>query len=304
MRRWLFPLFIYVNISFLINVPGASADDRLRVFVSILPQQYFVEQIGGDQVDVSVMAPPGSDPHAYEPRPRQMVELARAKIYFTVGVSFETVWLDKIASANPDLRIVQMDQGIEKIPMVSDRAHGDHHHGKNHGGQFRDPHVWTAPPLVKIMAENIRLALAEIDPARKKNYDENFSQFTAEIDAIDKEFKALFSSVQSGTSFMVYHPSWGYFAQSYGLKQIPVEIEGKEPKPAQLQSLIEEARARKIKVIFVQPQFSTRSAETLAAAIGGRVVMADPLAYDWADNLRQQARQFKSALQIDKSVQK
>lgn len=304
MSRWIFLLFLNVNMSFLLSVPGASADDRLRIFVSILPQQYFVEQIGGDQVDVSVMAPPGSDPHAYEPRPRQMVELARAKIYFTVGVSFETVWLDKIASANPDLQIVQMDQGIEKIPMVSDRTHGDHHHGKDGGGHFSDPHVWTAPPLVKIMAGNIRTALVEIDPARKKIYEKNFTRFAAEIDTIDEEFKALFSSVQSGTSFMVYHPSWGYFAESYGLKQIPVEIEGKEPKPAQLQALIEEARARKIKVIFVQPQFSTRSAETVAAAIGGEIVIADPLAYDWADNLRQQARQFKSALQIDKSVQK
>jgi zinc transport system substrate-binding protein len=305
MRQWIFPLFLFVNVmvlinllvNLLVNLPDASADDRLRVFVSILPQKYFVEQIGRDQVEVSVMAPPGADPHSYEPRPKQMVELAGAKIYFAVGIEFETVWLDKIASANPGMRIVHIDEGIKKIPMVSGHAHGKHHHGEDsHDHGSADPHVWTSPPLVKIMAKNIQAALSEIDPAHENVYEANFKTFAAEIDAIDKEFKDLFSSNKKEVSFMVFHPAWGYFAKSYGLNQIPVEIEGKDPKPAQLQTLIEDARARGIKVIFVQPQFSSRNAETVAAAIGGQVVAADPLAYDWADNLRQQARQFKAAL--------
>ncbi len=299
MKRWVFtPVLFFINMMFLMNFPVASADDRLRVFVSILPQKYFVEQIGGDHVDVSVMTPPGADPHTYEPKPRQMVALAGAKVYFAVGVSFETVWLEKIAAANPGMRIVHTDAGIKKIPMTSDDAHGEHRHGEDHDHHHTaaDPHVWTAPPLVKIMAGTIQTALSEIDPAHGKIYKANLKAFFSEIDKIDQEFNDLFSKDKNGISFMVFHPSWGYFAHCYGLNQIPVEIEGKDPKPAQFQSLIEEARTRGIKVIFVQPQFSTRSAETVAQAIGGQVVIADPLAYDWADNLRRQALQFKAAL--------
>ena len=95
---------------------------------------------------------------------------------------------------------------------------------------------------------------------------------------------------------MVFHPSWGYFAHTYGLEQIPIEREGKAPKPVHLQELITHAIAHDIRVIFVQPQFSTKSAETIAKAIGGTVVVADPLALDWADNLRRQARKIRSAL--------
>ncbi|MCK5723282.1 MAG: zinc ABC transporter substrate-binding protein, partial [Gammaproteobacteria bacterium] len=97
--------------------------------------------------------------------------------------------------------------------------------------------------------------------------------------------------------FMVFHPSWGYFADTYGLKQVAVEIEGKNPKPSQLKELIEHAKEQGIKIIFVQPQFSSKSAKLVAREIGGRVAVADPLAQDWSANLRAVAREFKGALQ-------
>ena len=285
-------------------MPLPAFADRLPVFVSIAPQKYFVQQIGGDLVDVQVVVQPGADPHTYEPKPDQMMAMSKCKIYFAIGVPFEKTWLGKFSAINPNMLIVHTDQGIEKIPMAADDHHGhdengasegqhdeghDHHHGS------MDPHIWLSPPLVKIQAEHIRDALVEVDPANESTYSANFKEFAAQIDAIDAEFKRIFAG-KRGMEFMVFHPAWGYFASTYGLRQMPVEIEGKEPKPAQLKELIERARRRNIRVIFVQPQFSSKSAAMVARAIGGEVVVADPLASDWAANLRHQAAQFDAAL--------
>lgn len=166
--------------------------------------------------------------------------------------------------------------------------------GDDHSSGSPDPHIWLSPALVKIQAAQIRNALVAIDPARRSTYESNHQAFVREIEELDAELKALFAG-RTGERFMVFHPSWGYFAQAYGLVQVPVEVEGKEPKPAQLQQLIRHARERGIKVVFVQPQFSAKSAELLAREIGGQVVYADPLAENWAVNLREVARKFGAA---------
>ena len=291
-----------------IAIPSMAASDRLPVFVSILPQQYFVQQIGGDHVDVQVMVSPGASPATYEPRPRQMTALADARLYFSIGVAFETVWLDKIMAANPSMTLVRTDDGIEKIPMAThhhdaDAAHheGDAHHTANpddergeHG--ILDPHIWLSPPLVRQQAGTILKALTAADPDRSKDYETNYRRFVNEIDALDRDLKTLFSG-KEGLPFMVFHPAWGYFAQAYGLTQVPIEIEGKDPKPAQLQVMIENARAQGIRVVFVQPQFSVKRAELVAREIGGQVAFADPLALDWLTNLRAVAGKFRAALQ-------
>jgi zinc transport system substrate-binding protein len=158
-----------------------------------------------------------------------------------------------------------------------------------------DPHIWTAPSLVKRQVRTILSALQDIDFAHSAAYKANYERFAAEIDQLDAQFKEMFKDAQ-GLRFMVFHPSWGYFAHAYGLRQVPIEIQGKDPKPAQLKALIEYARAKKIKIIFVQPQFSTKRAALLAQEIGGQVVFADPLAEDWMANLREVGDKFKSAL--------
>lgn len=270
---------------------GEGKAQPVPVFVSILPQKYFVEKIGGIHVDVSVMVPPGANYHTYEPKPTQMVGLSKARLYFAIGAPFEDAWLSKFVSASPAMRIVHTDEGIERIPMEVHDPHGEDKHAEG----VQDPHTWLSPPNVKIMARNIARALSEADPARSGQYEENCRKFTLEIEELDAELRGIFAD-RRGLRFMVFHPAWGYFAKAYGLKQVPVEIEGKEPKPAQMKRLIEEARRDAIKVIFVQPQFSARSAETIARAIDGQVVFADPLHPDWARNLRDQAARFKAAL--------
>jgi zinc transport system substrate-binding protein len=308
-----------------------SAADKLPVFVSIVPQKYFVQQIGKDLVDAQVMVQPGANPATYEPKPQQMADLSKTKIYFAIGVPYENAWLEKIAAANPNMRMVHTDHDIEKLAMAAHHHHDDHEKGEHHGEEKHgrkegehhgeekhghekgehheedehdkdhhehaglDPHIWLSPPLVKIQAQTILAALQEADPAHRSVYEANFKEFTARIDQLDADLKRTFAG-KTGLQFMVFHPAWGYFAHAYGLKQVPIEIEGKDPKPAQLQELIQHARENNIKVVFVQPQFSTKSAELVAREIGGQVAFANPLAEDWMANLRQVADKFQAAL--------
>ena len=273
------------------------AEKKLNVAASILPQKYFVKKIGGDRVNVSVMVLPGANPATYEPKPRQMVNLARSAIYFAIGVPFEDNWLPKFAKTNPKMKIVHTQGGITKIPMKAG-FHG--HHETEHGAETisanaKDPHIWLSPPLVMTQAKNILVGLTLADPAGRKIYESNYRAFLKELKDLNLELKEVFQRTGQNARFMVYHPSWGYFADTYGLEQIPIELEGKKPSPRQLLELIKEAREDGIKVIFVQPQFSEKSAETIANAIGGKVVFADPLAEDWKNNLLQVAEKFKSA---------
>lgn len=286
-----------------IGRPVSSAADRLPVFVSIVPQKYFVQQIGGDRVDVQVMVQPGASPATYEPKPRQMAAIASAALYFAIGVPFERSWLDKIAAANPRMAVVHTDRGIEKRAMAA-HAHEEEenhrhaetgHHGPDEEAGIPDPHIWLSPPLVAIQARAICAALAAVDPDHASAYKLRCDRFIADIQALDSDLKQIFSGVK-GRRFMVFHPSWGYFAEAYGLIQIPIELEGKAPKPAQLTQIITMARENRIKAIFVQPQFSTKSAALVGRAIGGRLVPADPLALNWSDNLKAVAAAFAAAL--------
>jgi zinc transport system substrate-binding protein len=280
---------------------SGSAWGKVAVFVSLAPQKYFVQQIGKDLVDIQVMIPAGADFHIYEPKPKQMVALTRARLYFAIGIEFEKAKLKRLSRANPEMIVVPTDQGIQKIAMAAHhhRDKKDAQRAETETGQDNehpassglDPHIWLSPPLVKKQGHAILTALQKIDPAHSSTYEVNYQAFVQEIEALDAELKNIFAA-KRGFQFMVFHPAWGYFAQAYGLHQMPVEIEGKNPKPAQLRELIEHARENDIKVIFVQPQFPVRNAQLIAREIGGQVVFADPLAEDWADNLRKVARQI------------
>jgi zinc transport system substrate-binding protein len=279
--------------------PGRGAGaDPLTVFVSIAPQRFFVEKIGGERVRTIVMVPPGASPATYEPKPGQMVDLSAASVYFAVGVPFERVWLDKIAAANTHLQILHTDAAIDKLPMA-DHAHGDdthvHQQPSETGRGIPDPHVWLSPPLVKVQAGHIRDGLIATDPFHRRFYENNTDRFIRELEQLDGELRRLFDA-RTGRRFMVFHPAWAYFAKAYGLQQVAIEIEGKSPKPAELKALIDHARKNDIRVIFVQPQFSTKSAELIAREIGAEVVAADPLAPDWAENLRRVAGAVAKAL--------
>ncbi|MCK8600970.1 metal ABC transporter solute-binding protein, Zn/Mn family [Desulfoferrobacter suflitae] len=270
------------------------ADERLKVTVSIVPQRYFLEKIGGDRLDITVMIPPGSSPHSYEPRPQQMVDLSSSKAYFAIGVPFEEVWLTKFAAMNQQMLVVHTQAGIERLAMQAHTEPGEvdeehtvvpHAHTSRTGCSGDDPHIWLSPPLVMLQARNILTGLLRVDPDHRAVYDSNYRDFIMQLVKLDQKIRNLMQDVGRQRKFMIFHPAWGYFAEAYGLEQIPVEIEGKEPKAKGLRQLIAFARKSGVKTLFVQPQFSSRTAQTIAAEIGCRIVSADPLASDWQENL-------------------
>jgi zinc transport system substrate-binding protein len=301
MTRWtriLAPLLIVLSLA----TPGLAkqpGNAPIRVFVSVLPMKYLVERVGGSHVNTQAMVGRGQSPHTYEPTPRQMTELSRAQIYFRVGVTFEQIWMKRITALNPKLRIVDLRDGI-RLRRLEDHHDEGQHMGAGHAGESSgstlDPHVWTSPVLARTMAEHIRATLAKIDPAHAKAYQDGFDSLAADLTALDLQLRSRLGRVKH-RKFLVFHPSWGYFADTYGLQQLAIEAAGKEPGPRSLARIIALARQENIHVIFVQPQFSRTTANTVARAIDGKVVPIDPLAENYIDNLRKTANAFFTSLE-------
>lgn len=273
---------------------AAPAFAKMKVFVTIAPQKYFVEQIAKDKADVFVLVPAGASPHSYEPRPKQMTELAQSSIYFSISDPSEQAWLKKIAGVNKNLKIVATDKGIKKRQMAEhhhhdedegeeEHGHEHHDHDDDHEG-MADPHIWLDPVLVMAQAKNIAAALSQADPMNKNFYTANLNGFTNKLKVLDQQIARTIQASKN-KKFMVFHPSWGYFADRYKLTQVSVEIDGKSPKPAELAKLIDTAKHEKLKTIFAQPQFSKKEVETIAKETGAKVVMIDPLAADWENNM-------------------
>ncbi len=256
-------------------------DGRVVVAVTIPPEQEFVERVGGDHVRVILLVPPGADPHTYEPPPGVLAEVAEADMYAVVGsgIEFELAWQEKIAALNPDMLIVDCSHGVDLI------ATGE----GGHPGT--DPHIWLSPKNAKVMVENIREGLAEVDPANADDYNRSAGVYQEDLDALDAEIAGALA--ESGVKkVMVYHSSWAYLARDYGLVEVPIEDEGKEPSPQRIEHLVAQAKDEHIRVIFASPEHSTRSAEVIADEIGGTVVLVSPLAKDYLENMRHVASAF------------
>jgi zinc transport system substrate-binding protein len=257
------------------------------ITVSILPQKYFVEQIAGDRFEVNVMIPPGANPVTYDPAPSQMQKVEQSSAYIRVGyLVFERAWMDKIKGINPEMEVFDQSEGVDLIRNAS------HHHA---GEKGIDPHIWTSPKAVKKQVQNIGSFLTRLDPANQEDYEENTRQFLARIDSLDRMISSNLQGLE-GSSFLIFHPALSYFARDYGLNQISLEHEGKEPSPSRLKEVIERAEASHIEAVFVQQQFSTDEAETLARELNAEVVRIDPLAHNWFDNMKSMSHAIVEAL--------
>lgn len=255
--------------------PASFADTPLKVAVSIPPQKYFVEAIGGQHVQVEVLVPATAEPETYEPTPRQIAALSQANLYMKIGVPLERAWLERFTGANAKMVVVDTTHGIERMPMIKGT---DEVVGKS----GLDPHIWLSPVLVRIQAMNIRDALIKADPSHAADYRQGYAKLAQTIDGVDgRILKTLSAHPLQQTKFIVFHPAFGYFAAAYGLTQVPIEVEGKEPGPKQLAELIDFAKKNAIKVVFIEPQFAQKAAKTIADAIGGEVVTIDPLQENW-----------------------
>jgi len=271
-------LLLFLSLSlFLDKNTSAFADNGETVFVSVPPISYFVEKIGGETIRVESLVNPGDDPHVYEPKPKQMVDLSKVRLYFSTNFPFERSLLAKIKATNPNLTITDTGYGIS---YMADAAHKGHE-GE---GDF-DPHIWSSPLNTFKIAENIYRGLVSANPEGVKIYRKNYLELLKSIAKLDEELWERSKSIR-GRKFLVFHPAWSYFARDYGLIQVSVEQEGKEPKGAQLSRLIEDAKQEGIKVLFVSPQHSKRSAKTIADAIGAEIVEIDPLSKEWDESLK------------------
>ncbi len=286
-----------------------ATEKRQDIIVSILPQEYFVERIGGDRVNVTTVVPQGSSPATYDPTSQTLAKMTSAKLYFRIGVPFEKGFIPKIRDLNEDLKIIDTRKGI-KLRTMTKHHHEDEHalhedehstedSNKKHHNEAKDPHTWLNPMNVKIQAKTIADALSDIDPEGASIYESNYKNFCADLDKLDKFITEKLLPLQ-GKILMVFHPAWGYFADQYGLKQQAIEIEGKTPTAKQLANIISTAKKENIQVIFVQPQFSKASAISVAKAIGGSVVPVNPLSKDYINNLKGIAQKMASDLKNQK----
>ncbi|HMK33491.1 MAG TPA: zinc ABC transporter substrate-binding protein [Desulfomonilaceae bacterium] len=285
---------------------------KVHAFASILPIAFFVKRVGGPNVEVNVLVGPGQDPHTFDPTPKVMAKLAEAQVLFKMGFPFEDSLIKKVGSAHEALQVVDLQQGIKLRPITDedaeaeDAGHGhgeaeerEHVHGEDrehsHDAGDMDPHSWLDPQLAKIQAQTIADTLIRIDPGHQAHYEKNLKDLQADLEAVHGQLTHALAPVK-GKSFFVFHPAYGYFGDAYGLKQIAVQTGGKEPTAKQLARLIDRAGKDDVKIIFVQPQFSRKSAEALAQAIGGAVVPLDDLAPDYLRNLQDMAAKVGSAL--------
>lgn len=289
----------------LMTVSTAAAKAPLKIHVSILPQKYFVERITKDLAIVDVLVKPGKSPATYSPSPDQVKRLTKADIYFRMGVPFENGFLHKIESIAHDIKMVDCRKGIHLREMEAHVHEADHHgeedthekdhhedgHGHHHGADHhtgKDPHTWMSPKLVKQQAGTILETLSALDPANAGQFKENYQAFIRDLDALHNRLSKILTPFK-GENFFVFHPAFGYFADDYGMHQIPVETMGKAPKGKELAAIIKLAKKEKARVIFVQPQFDQNAARKIAAAVNGHVVSVNPLAYDYLTNLETMA---------------
>ena len=258
----------------------------VHAVVSIIPQSTILHAIGGNKVDITLMVQAGDSPHSYEPKPSQMIAVSKADLYLAIDVEFEHVWLPKFQSLNSKMLLVDITEDIQKMPMIhTHQTHSKYKTVDMHEHHSNDPHVWTSPSNIKIIAKNIYKALVKIDKKNEDYYQEHLDTFLSKVTKTDQIIQEILSTHKEQHTFMVFHPSWGYFAKEYNLTQVAVEVEGKNPKPKALVNLIKEAKEKKINAIFTQPEFSDASAKIIAKELHIPVVKISPMAANWSENL-------------------
>lgn len=278
----------------LFSLPGILFAKSV-IGVSILPVKYFVERIAGDSVDVIVLVDEGYNPVTYEPKPKQLSRLRQAVVFFTVGVPYEKKWTRVFKDNNPGIKLVSLTQQIKlrKFESVADDSHSGA--GHRHDNDL-DPHFWLNPMLVKIAAKTIMQTLVEFNPDSSSQYSDNYQAFARDLDNLDQYIREQLDKVQH-REFAVFHPSWGYFADAYNLRQIAIQVQNRQSGAKSLHNVISAIRKNRIKVIFVQKQFSDTDAGMVAREAGARLVQVNPLAKNYIDNMKKVSNLFVEALQ-------
>lgn len=274
---------LYLLILLLVACQPKQKDSRDLVSVSILPQKYFVDQIAGDLLQVNVLVPPGSSPHNYEMLPSQMKDLANSKVWLQIGLlTFEETLGDKLATINKGLLIANCSQGISPIAGSECEEEG-HDHNHAHHDAF-DPHIWLAPAESKIIAQNTLMALKNGFPDHSNEFDLNYARLITRIDSVAELIGQKLAPLQNRT-ILIYHPAFAYYARQFGMEQVALELDGKDPSPRHMKNTVDLAHEKNIRVIFIQKEFDPAFARQLSREINGEVVIIDPMDYDWEKQL-------------------
>jgi zinc transport system substrate-binding protein len=286
-------VFLCVAFSGCDGNPAGTSEEKNIIITTIVTIEDLTERITGGEAEVISLIPPGASPHSFEPTPGDLEMVAKARMFAKVGsgIEFELEWADKIIGINSRMTVVDCSQGITLISNdgEEENGHDDHDRGA-------DPHIWLSPVNAKIISQNIYEGLIEIDPENQGYYKGNLEELLAELDNLDYRIRDILSDNQN-QKILVFHPAWGYFVHEYGLEQIAVQEEGKEPTIKSMESLIRQALDEDIKVIFASPEFNTKSAEVISEEIGGEVILVSPLPKDYISDLEKIARAFEESMQ-------
>lgn len=280
-------IYILLTVLLLLAACTGKLMEGKVVTVTIEPQRFFAEKIAGDKFAIHCVVPSGQSPETYDPTPRQMVQIGQSEAYLQIGyIGFEQVWMQKIRENNPDLKIFDVSQGMQFVKETEEEehrheGHGDGHH--HHAGGI-DPHIWSSIEGAKVIAWNTLNAFIELDKENTEYYWKNYNDLLADIDKTEAEIKRLLDPLTDRT-FIIYHPALTYFADEFNLVQLCIEMDGKEPSPAQLKQLVMTAKEHHTKVVFIQQEFDQKNAELIAKETGCRLVKINPLDYHWNTEL-------------------
>lgn len=266
---------------------GASAS-TIEVFVSLLPQQYFVQRIGGDRVNINVMVKPGQSPETFEPSTKLMSVYSKAAVYFTIGMPFEQVWIARVASLNKAISIKSTQ------PDAKNRLLAEHDHEGASQDNW-DPHTWLSPVIAINQAQIIMHELSRLSPKDKDLFYNNYIKLEKELNVLNDELDKRFKAVDK-ENFITFHPAFSYFAHQYGLHQIAIEVEGKEPSAKQMARIVKRIKDKKVSYILVERQFNQLIPKTIAHSVNAQLLVLDPLAYDYINNMRDIADKINKAL--------
>lgn len=253
-------VILMLGTTALVGCQAPHTDGKEVITVSIEPLRHFTESVAGDRYTVTTMLPTGASPETFEPTGRQMMEMSRSLMFITVGrLGFETSWAERFRNAAPQTETVNSSEGV---------------------ADMGDPHVWISPRNAKIMIANIAKALIRANGKDSAYFTHRRDSMIRRIDALDRKLKAA-TMPHGGKAFLIYHPTLTYLARDYGLRQIAVENEGKEPSASDMKKVIEQARKAEVKTILLQKEFAEHNVAALASETNAEIKEINPLAYDW-----------------------
>lgn len=294
---------IFMMLIVLLALTGCSdgelADDdgKITVAAGIPPIKGFIDAITQGDMEVVTMIPPGNSPTNYQPSPKELQKFSDAKVYFAMGVPAENSnIIPKAKDLNENIEIVNLAKGVSEVyPMRNFSEDEDHSHEEDEDHEGEDPHIWLSPKRVIEMIDIIRDKLIEISPENEETYKENAENYKDELSTIDDSIKETLKGVKN-QSFIIYHPSFGYFADDYGLNMIAIEESGKEASAKRITEVIDFAKDNNIKFVFYQGEFSSTQAETIAKEIDGEAIKVNPLSEEYIENMKNISEKFKEVL--------